>query len=96
MPLNAIIIEAHSMCPNCRQRVNREIEDVYWYRRKWLRFVKSVSQKNGWEYRAGQFEPTPWISTARHHHRPAFAHVSLECWASNELILRPELAGRHL
>jgi len=53
MPLNAIIIEAYSMCPNCRQRVSRETENACWYPRKWLLFVQSVAGKNGWEYRAG-------------------------------------------
>jgi hypothetical protein len=53
MPFNAIVIEAYSICPNCRQRVTRETENAYWYRRKWLRFVRSVAKKNGWEYRAG-------------------------------------------
>ena len=53
MPLNTLIIERYAMCPNCRQPVTREIEQAYWYRRKWFSFVQGIAKKNGWEYRAG-------------------------------------------
>lgn len=56
MPLNMIVIEGYSLCPNCRQLVNREIENSYTYRAKWLRRVREITRKKGWgwEYVPGK------------------------------------------
>lgn len=60
MPLNAIIIEGYSMCPNCRRHVDHATEEAFWYRSKWLRFVQAVSRKNGWFYQVGEgFKQVP-------------------------------------
>jgi hypothetical protein len=50
MPMNTILIEAFGMCPSCRQKVSREIEDTYLYRRRWLTFVNEISKRRGWDW----------------------------------------------
>ena len=55
LPLSAILIEYFGMCPNCCQRVPRQMENSYDYRAKWLRRVRGITKKKGWgwEYNPG-------------------------------------------
>ena len=45
LPLSAILIEGFGMCPNCYQRVTRQMEDSYEYRARWLRWVSGITKK---------------------------------------------------
>jgi hypothetical protein len=51
LQLSTILIERYSICPSCRQRVRREIELAYWYRRRWNHRVKAISKANGWDWK---------------------------------------------
>ncbi len=48
LPLSAILIEGFGMCPNCHQRVTRQMRESYRYRAKWLRRVRGIAKKKGW------------------------------------------------
>lgn len=42
LPMNAIVIEGHGMCPSCRQRVSARMQCDKRYLRKWQRFINST------------------------------------------------------
>src|ERR1035437_10724926 len=54
LPFNQITLISYGMCPSCRQELPRALQSQYVYRSRWLRMVRQIAKRRGYDYSPGR------------------------------------------